>query len=26
MGLELLPEDIHEKYEIHEWKHAWFAI
>lgn len=22
MGLELLPERIREKYEVHEWRHA----
>jgi len=22
MGIDLLPKDLHEKYEIHEWKHA----
>jgi hypothetical protein len=22
MGIELLPEELHLKYEIHEWKHA----
>jgi len=22
MGTELLPEDVLNKYEVHEWKHA----
>jgi len=22
MGIELLPASIHDRYEIHEWKHA----